>query len=115
VTVNARKSADRKFVVCGTCGRSLCRRDRVVRLGQPVHVLVWDDGWRVVDEHIEMTSSARGRLAEGNKPSRRDWTNEARIELSRSVGRHVPALCPSCGTMNLINLQKLDVDGIAPH
>jgi hypothetical protein len=115
--IPARRSVDRKYVVCGACRRSLCRRDRLVRAGakEAGHYLAWEDGWRVVGEHIEMVPSARERLAEGWKPSRHDWSDGERIALSRLLLTFPPALCPGCGTLNSIDPVRLDVQGIAPH
>jgi hypothetical protein len=115
VTTRARLSANRKYVVCGSCRRSLCRRDRRDRGGAIVHVLAWEDGWRVVGDHVEMMPSAKARLAEGHRPIRHDWQNEERLVLSRALRSYAPAVCPDCGEENVLDRQRLDVDGIAPQ
>lgn len=124
--IAARKSKDRKHIVCGACGRNLCRRDLRSRGDKTAAFLVWGDGWRVVvDEvrlnplppvvHIEMSERAHDRLLAGHKPGRKDWANEARFELSDALRRHVPATCPWCGTLNEIKPRTLDVDGVAAY
>jgi hypothetical protein len=129
MTVYARKSATRKHIICGACGNPLCRRVRMVGWGGPAtevdgrrvpgriveHALVWGDGWHVVDDHIELPDAALDRLLLGNKPSRRDWTNAARLDLTRALRNYVPATCPYCGVSNQIDPKKLDVDRVAPY
>ncbi len=115
MTVRARKSADRKYVVCGSCGRSLCRRKRSGLPGATGHRLAWGDGWHVVEGHIEMSDAALNRLLLGDSPGRRLWLNEARLDLTRAVQRYAPAVCPWCGDMNEIDPKPLDVDGVASY
>ena len=114
-TVRAGLSPNRKHVICGACRRSLCRRDRRERGGHVEHLLAWEDGWHVAVDHVEMMAGARERLLDGNRPIRRDWANEERIRLTRALLDYSPAVCPWCGTMNVIDATRLDVNGIAPH
>lgn len=107
----ARRSRDRKYVVCGGCGRSLCRRDRRT-LGEVGHYLAWDDGWRRVEDHLEFMPSAGARLAKGFKPQRHDWADADRLALSRFRRGYPPARCRHCGTLNEIDPQRLDVQGV---
>ena len=123
----AKQSTNGKFVVCGQCGTSLCRRDRMgAPTRDPGYYLVWGDGWRVVvDEiraaplpplvHVERQAGAVDRLAAGHPPTRHDWTNAERFELSRALRAYAPATCDTCGEANEIDPKRLRVKGIAPY
>lgn len=128
--VQARLSADRKYVICGACKRALCRRDRRERPGGPAredhgghrvpgtkiaHVLAWEDGWHIVGDHMEMWTTADQRLAKGLKPNRHDWTDAGRFELTDARRNYWPAKCKVCPAINTFDPKRLDVDGIAPH
>lgn len=132
MTVNARVSDNQKYVICGACGESLCRRDRRLMWGGPPtlddsgrrqpgrevqYVLAWEDGWRVVDGRMEMAASARDRLRDGNKPVRRDWLDAERLELTEARRRMLPAVCPNpeCGAVNELKPKRLRVNGIAAY
>ena len=124
----ARLSKDRKYVVCGACRASLCRRDERELAGGPATlvdgrltpgkertwVLAWEDGWYQVDDHIERQPRMQERLSEGWKPVRHDWTNEQRFELSEFLRSFPPALC-ECGTTNVIDRKRLAVSRIAAY
>lgn len=116
MTVAARKSESRKYVVCGACAKSLCRIDRVEWPdGRIEHRLSWGDGWIVAGDHIEMRDSAIDRLQAGHKPGRKDWANAARLDLSRALQAFIPAVCPRCGALNEIKPRPLKIDGIASY
>jgi hypothetical protein len=112
----ARRSKDRKHVLCGECRAPLCRRDRLVRFGKAGHYLVWDDGLFLAEGgYVEMTESAQMRIAEGHKPGRHDWTDAERLRLSRALRTMVPAKCRLCGAINELDRKNLDVQGVAPR
>jgi hypothetical protein len=79
-TVEAVLSSNRKYALCGACGRPLCRRDR--RDVDPawnkrdyVHVLVWGPEWRLhpageQPAYLTRDASSRTRYDLGNAPVR---------------------------------------------
>jgi hypothetical protein len=129
MTVYARLSANRKYVVCGECRGSLCRRDersvpgglaqevdgRRVPGTQRVWRLAWEDGWHIVDDHIELWPHVRERLGDDRKPIRHDWTDAERFALSRALRQYIAARCPACRQVNVIDPKRLRVNGIAAH
>ena len=119
LTVDAHLSANRKYAICGNCGRSLCRRDQVDGLtiegdSRLHHELTWDADWYVVDDHIERSASALHRLSQGDAPVRSptirhpDWRGP---KQSLSFPGYPPALCPwaVCDALNLIDPRRLNV------
>jgi hypothetical protein len=126
--IYARLSRNRKYVLCGACRRSLCRRDERSLPGGPAilvdgrltpgkertWVLAWEDGWSRVDDHIERQPRVQERLAEGWKPVRHDWTNERRLELSAFLRGFPPAMC-QCGTANIIDPKRLAISRVAAY
>jgi hypothetical protein len=122
----ARRSLDLRFVICGACHQALCRRDERLRPGGPAHhvdghwepgyerqwLLVWDDGWHRVEDHIERSPRVADRLADGWKPVRHDWKDGERFALSRFMRTFPPALC-TCGVLNRIDRKRLGVNGVA--
>lgn len=129
MTVDARLSLNGKYVVCGGCGRSLCRRERIVPgppvfEGQPappryIHALAWDTDWQLVDGCFERSPGALDRLATGNTPTRRPRGSPMRPEMPRHKGlgtdlwRGTPVRCPwaICGALNRFDRKRLDVAG----
>jgi hypothetical protein len=113
--VAAKQSADGKYVVCGFCGTSLCRRDWRAGVRDPGYYLTWEDVWRLdpAAGYIERVVREDERLEAGRKPQRRDWANRERIELSVALARYEPAMC-DCGTLNEIKPRRLRVKGVAP-
>jgi len=121
----ARLSKDRKYVVCRACGQSLCRRDERQLPGGPAQIvegrrvpgyervwlLVWDDGWHRVGDHIEQSARVKERLADGWRPVRHDWADAERLQLSRFLKTYPPALC-ECGALNEVSSKRLKVNGI---
>ncbi len=133
--IDAALSTNRKFAICGRCGRSLARRDRIiVPDGSVVHDLVWDSDWHEVPGfgdigprhdfrlegrsganfadrstfwpgHIERTASALDRLDRGDAPTRRGGQGGQRFD------RPDVAHCPweDCRAMNNINRKKLQL------
>lgn len=118
--IRARRSANGKFVVCGACGRSLCRRDAT----PDGFALVWDDDWReepldpahpidalpAAEYHrvrsiVTRNASALGRMAAGHAP--------IRSMPPYPIGNpaNLPALC-QCGTLNRIDPKRFDL--VAP-
>jgi hypothetical protein len=116
--IPAKRSKDRKYIVCGACRATLCRRDRMIRAGRTEagHYLVWDDGI-VLNEagYVEMPDGAQDRLSGGWKPTRHDWMDRGRIELSRALASFAPARCRQCREVNSIDPRRLDVQGVAPR
>ena len=124
----ARFSGDRRYVLCGACRMPLCRRVGGERPGGPARlengrwapgyrrewVLVWEDGWHRVDDHIERHPRVADRLADGWKPVRHDWKTEPRFDLSKFLRTFPPALC-SCGVLNRIDPKRLAVSDIGAH
>lgn len=118
MTVDAVLSTNRKYAVCGACGRSLCRRDRVD--GNDItghahvhHELVWDADWHMIEDHIERSEAALDRLHRGNAPVRRGTLRGwAGPKQSLNFPNFPPALCPwaVCGTLNRIDPKRLDVE-----
>jgi len=117
VTVEARLSASRKYAVCGACGRSLCRRDRIVDDAWPDsppvhHELIWDTDWRREGGHLERSASALARLDRGDAPVRRGtlrgWPGHKQALVFPD---HPPAVCPwaACDALNTIDPRRLDV------
>lgn len=114
--MRAKQSDNGKFVICGRCEGSLCRRDQ---MGPPTRAagfyLVWGDGWRQVEDHIERQVGSVDRLAAGHPPTRHGWTNEERISLTRLLLTYPDAKCDACGELNEIDPKRLRVKGIAPY
>jgi hypothetical protein len=99
----------RKFAICGACGRSLCRRDRMTD-GQ--YALIWDEDWRLAGDHIERSAAALDRLARGYAPVRRGTVRGTPGPRQSLVFPNFPpALCPwaACGAMNRIDPKRLKV------
>ena len=105
-----------KYVICGSCGKSLCRRDRreafVLGVGTRAYFdLIWDADWHHVPAtadvpaHIERGNSALDRLARGSAPNRRGYEPRERIPSSKGFPARPPALCPYgvCDALNRID------------
>lgn len=135
--IDAMLSANRKYAVCGACGRSLCRRDKRGGDGHgrtfdspgeafgpdapfratlgPVrryhHVLLWDEDWRLNAEAGYLERTGLDRLARGNAPVRRGIEGESRRRWI-AYPEHYPARCPwaACDALNRIDRKRLDVD-----
>jgi hypothetical protein len=122
----ARFSDDRRYVVCWNCRMPLCQRDERERPGGPARfadgrwqpsyhrewVLVWEDGWHRVEDHIERQPRVRERLASGLKPIRHDWGNEERFAFSKFLRTFPPARCDVCGELNRVDAKRLQVSDI---
>lgn len=117
MTIDAVLSANRKYAICGSCGRSLCRRNRLAFDGflrrpderRYYHDLLWDVDWHLVRDHLERSSSGLERLALGRPPVRRGFSPKDPPESGRGFPERPPALCPWCGTLNQINPKRLDI------
>jgi hypothetical protein len=125
-TVDARLSpAPRwgKYAVCGACGESIVRRNRVP--ADPVwnsgrdyaHVLDWGPEWRLVpatgDEPAYLTrdDSSRQRYARGNAPVRgRPGPSGAAHYIAFGPSNPL-ALC-SCGALNRMDPRTLHVQAL---
>ncbi len=127
MTVDAVLSINGKYAVCGACGLSLCRRDRVAvdpqsNSGRPyVHVLTWGGEWRLErpddgPDYLARSESSRNRYDRGNTPTRRppgrmeDGTDDDNgIDWYLNLGPSVPLARCRCGTLNRMENRRLHV------
>jgi len=123
--VEARLSGDPfpgKYAVCGSCGESIVRRDRVTVDPQwygksYVHALVWGPEWRLVpargDEPAYLTrdASARERYARENAPVR-GRPGPAGAPYYIAHGPPDPLALCSCGVLNRLDPRSLHVKAL---
>jgi hypothetical protein len=112
-----------KYAVCGACGESIVRRDRVTvdprwNAGKGyVHALVWGPEWRLVPAHgdepayLTRDASAHERYARRNAPVRgRPGPSGAPLYIAHGPPDPL-ALC-SCGVLNRLDPQTLHVQAL---
>jgi hypothetical protein len=116
--VDAVLSTNGKYAVCGACGESLCRRDRLAadpewNAGRSyVHVLVWGAEWRLVPAgnepaYLIRDVSSAARYARSNAPVRgRPGPQGAALYVAHTAAPL--ALC-RCGALNRADPRTLHV------